>query len=1246
MEEGAWTRRPGTLFGAITRNGLPAVVRNFDFTLSSPYTLEFTAGHMRMFASTPAGGIGLVLTDQHTVVNVSTATPAVMQTGEVTDYASADQVQFNVTAIPGASPSVIAPLLGRQFALVKIDTTHFSLFDTVTGTPINGATLNTNGWAITVAKVLDRTVPYTQSQLQAIRLVQDDTLALLLHGSYKPRQVQNVAVANQLGYAELAFSTVTMFDGPYLDPPVDASTLTPSTTGSSTVVLTASAITSINSGLGFQATDVGRMVRLFCEPLNWAAGTAYTTGQLVKYAGVYWQALANSTGKQPDTNAPLWAVTTTAAAWTWGNITVVTDTTHVTVLLAAADPAGVNAGGNCLYTNPVVTWQLGVYSDTTGWPTGGTYHEGRFWLFSQIKNRFDATMADNGGIPEGQGLQFAPTAIDGTVSDANGISALLKATDLNSIFWMEPDHQGIICGTQAGEWLVSASNLNDPLTPFSVQAHRVTKYGCANVLPARTGLSMTFVQRYARKLYEYIADVYSGKFSGTNLAINAQHLSSPCSTIAEIAYVVERVPIVWMRMGDGSLKGMTYKRESPFGTQPASFFAWHEHPLGSGRNVESLQSGPLPGGETDTLVAVTNDPATGVRYVEFLSPVFDENQSIQEAQFVDAAVTPSSAEIVGGVTLRMWGLNYVAGKTVTAFVNGIDGGDAVVQSDGHVDFPLPSANGLLTLSNLAAASFNACGGTNLNLQIQVTPPGTGYTSPNGAASVYTSSTVAGAHFARGNFDWDNGLLYQEQVPASGADPSTNNHTMFVFNIATRAQVAGPLDPGELAFATGPGGGATGPSCMGFDHHIYYGTSDATHLVGRFNTTSHLNDVNYNDSHGLGAVGYVAPIQLGSTELILTTGLNSGVLGSTVNVIQMTNTTALVPTWTGATFTVDEAPGGGVQPGNAYPCRGLNGSGFVLAVGGEFGVGTVQIGVYRVSVIGPATDGSQVGMTKLGVITPTQVQAGWTSVILPIGGNVIYDETDGNLIALVQGSDSTFRLIKINATTAAVMWKATVTASVDFHTSRVRGGSFSYIDGTSMPWTLKQFNTLTGALITNPTEASIGPSLYSTDDRLGQLVINTNDIGATDWATFGPSTAPGAGTITPAVVYSSAAAVGFNYVSRGQMLRAISPQESGARNGPALGKTRRTHMIAAQLAQTQGIYFGSVFDNAQLPTRIAPLTTYPGSTAVLPLNQLYAGVLWMPIEDPYGFDGMVAWEIKRPYPATVLAIEAFLHTQDR
>jgi hypothetical protein len=328
-------------------------------------------------------------------------------------------------------------------------------------------------------------------------------------------------------------------------------------------------------------------------------------------------------------------------------------------------------------TTPIATWRLGVYSNTTGWPTCGTYNEGRIWLGGAVANRFDASVSN--GI-SGNTLNFSPTNQFGVVAASNALNYTLNSDGVNPMFWMRPDLQGVVIGTQQGEWLVQAPTTG-PIAPTNIAARRMTKHGSANVDPVRTEHANLFVKRYGRKLMEYFADAYSGKFSAPNLADKAGHIVS--AGIIELAYTEAVTPIVWGRDGDNALFGMTYRRTAIATAQPPDFYAWHRHTLGSGRTVESISAGPSVGGDLDTVTLVTNDADTGIRHVEVLTDAPDENTELADAWFLDNAVEPSSAIVdltpidptapYGGVTLNgLWHLN---GETVQVFASGLDCGD-------------------------------------------------------------------------------------------------------------------------------------------------------------------------------------------------------------------------------------------------------------------------------------------------------------------------------------------------------------------------------------------------------------------------------------------------------------------------------------------------------------------------------------------------------------------------------------------
>ena len=116
-------------------------------------------------------------------------------------------------------------------------------------------------------------------------------------------------------------------------------------------------------------------------------------------------------------------------------------------------------------------------------------------------------------------------------------------------------------------------------------------------------------------------------------------------------------------------------------------------------------------------------------------------------------------------------------------------------------------------------------------------------------------------------------------------------------------------------------------------------------------------------------------------------------------------------------------------------------------------------------------------------------------------------------------------------------------------------------------------------------------------------------------------------------------VGFTYTSQGQIVRPHAPVESGARTGPAFGKKRRNHYIMAQLEGTQGVSFGVDFNN------LYPAIFRQDGGKNYIITQQFTGVWRDAIRNDYDFDGMLCWQVTRPYIVNVLAIGGAIETQD-
>jgi hypothetical protein len=390
LEAGAGVRRPGARFLAHTKAGNPGVLRAFDFSVTQPYQMEFTQGFIRFFA-----GLSLLtwrsIEGLIPVTQVFATNPAKVAIGVAfpAGWANGATVVFNLPSIPASCTD----LLGRQFVVANIDTVNltFTLKDPITGLDVDGTSFiyDPDITAIdSVERVFELAAPYQTADLDAVRVVQDDDNVLILHDLYEPRIITQPTD----GSAPFTIAVKPFDDGPYLDINTTTTTLgLSSTTGSVTV--TASATTGINDGSGFKTTDIGRLIRFQGGPAAWSSIVTYAKAAVVLGSdnNIYTSLQGGNLNHDPttDNTATYWQISPTTVAWTWLRITAWTSTTVVTATIFGDSP---------LHGTATTQWQLGLFSDTTGWPASGSYHEGRLWVAGRAKaftNRVDGSYSND-----------------------------------------------------------------------------------------------------------------------------------------------------------------------------------------------------------------------------------------------------------------------------------------------------------------------------------------------------------------------------------------------------------------------------------------------------------------------------------------------------------------------------------------------------------------------------------------------------------------------------------------------------------------------------------------------------------------------------------------------------------------------------------------------------------------------------------------------------------------------------------
>lgn len=297
-------------------------------------------------------------------------------------------------------------------------------------------------------------------------------------------------------------------------------------------------------------------------------------------------------------------------------------------------------GGPLKYVRPIALWRMGRYnaSEPT-WPTLGAYLDGRFFLTDfKTLGHFDGSMA-------GQTFVFSPTEPDGTVTQSSGISYTFNSKVKSPFKWMFSTEDGVLFGTSAGEFLVSApgqgsisvDNITDELT---------TSFGSSGVEPIQAPHAILFVHKNTHDVFEYMRDLYSGKLTAKSLSARSKGLSK--GGILQVAFQNAVSSILWAITATGDLIGTTYKRETRLAFSPPTYNGWHRHNHGADRFFLSVSTGPSRRTGLETPVVVTQSKKTGLCRLEVMGDILEEDATIFDCAFLDGQLVQTSG-IVGGV---------------------------------------------------------------------------------------------------------------------------------------------------------------------------------------------------------------------------------------------------------------------------------------------------------------------------------------------------------------------------------------------------------------------------------------------------------------------------------------------------------------------------------------------------------------------------------------------------------------------
>jgi hypothetical protein len=258
-------------------------------------------------------------------------------------------------------------------------------------------------------------------------------------------------------------------------------------------------------------------------------------------------------------------------------------------------------------------------------------------------------------------------------ADDDALIYTIASNQVNAIRYLSATRV-LTVGTSGGEYVLTSTN-DGPVTPTTTLIRKYSNYGTASIEPVQVADVTLFVQRGNRKIreFKFVGDVNTGGYSAPDMTILAEHITN--GGIKQMAYQQEPDSVVWCLRNDGTLLGLTYRREE-------EVVAWHKHVIGGTFNsgqavVESIATLPTDTGE-DELFMIVKRTIRNVtkRYVEKLK-LFDFGDDATSAFFVDSGLSYS-----GSATTTLSGLHHLEGETLQVLGNGASHPDETVSGGG------------------------------------------------------------------------------------------------------------------------------------------------------------------------------------------------------------------------------------------------------------------------------------------------------------------------------------------------------------------------------------------------------------------------------------------------------------------------------------------------------------------------------------------------------------------------------------
>ena len=347
--------------------------------------------------------------------------------------------------------------------------------------------------------------------------------------------------------------------------------------------------------------------------------------------------------------------------------------------------------------NTSYEWQKSVWDTTNGYPRSVALYQQRLafagtkqypatiW-FSNSGGFYNFAASQLIGVTTGNLDSTGANIVGEQILDTNAIVLTIDSDTVDQIEWLK-EGQKLTMGTSGGVFSVYGSENDLTITPFNFTIQKIADWETeSEALPVSVGNQVLYVQKNGRKIRELAYEAQKENFEATDITLRAEDITY--SGVKELIYQDSPYGIVWARLANGKLVAVTYNKN-------LNLYGWSTHTVGGSHTdatygnhakVENITS--IPRGTHDQLWVVVKRTinSSEKRYVEYMTPFFDKQETIQEkAHFVDSGL-PKESTNTDATTSSSRSFNASSGVNTgtnvitTGSSHGLSVGDSVTLS--------------------------------------------------------------------------------------------------------------------------------------------------------------------------------------------------------------------------------------------------------------------------------------------------------------------------------------------------------------------------------------------------------------------------------------------------------------------------------------------------------------------------------------------------------------------------------------